>query len=134
MPASRSRTHDWRKLLQQIYERGGAIEFAIAHPDRGETDPSLHATGPDLVWRVKVQELTEEEIGVEFPVTLGREVRIDVGTELVAAIAIAAAQSQVWMAAPVATALRSVLMPRQLPRLLLLDEEEPARVIGVAGV
>ena len=88
MPASRSRTHDWRKLLQQIYERGGAIEFAIAHPDRGETDPSLHATGPDLVWRVKVQKLTEEEIGVEFPVTLGREVRIDAGTELVAAIAI----------------------------------------------
>ena len=54
--------------------------------------------------------------------------------KLVAAIAIAAAQSQVWMAAPVATALRSVLMPRQLPRLLLLDEEEPARVIGAAGV
>ena len=54
--------------------------------------------------------------------------------KLVAAIAIAAARSQVWMAAPVATALRSVLMPRQLPRLLLLDEEEPARVIGVAGV
>ena len=78
MPASRSRTHDWRKLLQQIYERGGAIEFAIAHPERGETDPSLHATGPDLVWRVKVQKLTEEEIGVEFPVTLGREVGIDV--------------------------------------------------------
>ena len=50
--------------------------------------------------------------------------------KLVAAITIAAAQSQVWMAAPVATALRSVLMPRQLPRLLLLDEEEPARVIG----
>ncbi|MAB72681.1 MAG: hypothetical protein CMJ54_09260 [Planctomycetaceae bacterium] len=88
MPASRSRTHDWRKLLQQIYERGGAIEFAIAHPDRGETDPSIHATGPDLVWRVKVQKLSETEIGVEFPVTLGREVRIDVGTELVAAIAI----------------------------------------------
>jgi hypothetical protein len=88
VPASRSRTHDWRKLLQQIHERGGAIEFAIAHPERGETDPSLHATGPDLVWRVKVQELTEAEIGVEFPVTLGREVRIDVGTELVAAIAI----------------------------------------------
>ena len=54
--------------------------------------------------------------------------------KLVAAIAIAAAQSQVWMAAPVATALRSVLMPRPLPRLLLLDEEERARVIGVAGV
>jgi len=88
VPASRSRTHDWRKLLQQIYERGGAIEFAIAHPDRGETDPSLHATGPDLVWRVKVQKLTEDESLLEFPSTLCRAARIDAGTELVAAIAI----------------------------------------------
>ncbi|MDA0294430.1 MAG: hypothetical protein O3A19_09285 [Planctomycetota bacterium] len=88
MPASRSRTHDWRRLLEQIHERGGAIEFAIAHPDRGETDPSLHVNGPDLVWRVRVLDLTSEEIAVERPVTLGREVRIDEGTELVGAIAI----------------------------------------------
>jgi hypothetical protein len=88
VPASRSRTHDWRRLLEQIHERGGAIEFAIAHPDRGETDPSLHVNGPDLVWRVRVLDLTSEEIAVERPVTLGREVRIDEGTELVGAIAI----------------------------------------------
>ncbi len=88
MPASRSRTHDWRRLLEQIHERGGAIEFAIAHPDRGETDPSLHVNGPDLVWRVRVLDLTSEEIAVERPVTLGRDVRIDEGTELVGAIAI----------------------------------------------
>jgi hypothetical protein len=88
VPASRSRTHDWRRLLEQIHERGGAIEFAIAHPDRGETDPSLHVNGPDLVWRVRVLDLTSEEIAVERPVTLGRDVRIDEGTELVGAIAI----------------------------------------------
>lgn len=88
MPASRSRTHDWRRLLEQIHERGGAIEFAIAHPDRGETDPSLHVNGPDLVWRVRVLGLTTDEIAVERPVTLGRDVRIDAGIELVGAIAI----------------------------------------------
>ena len=52
--------------------------------------------------------------------------------KLVAAIAIAAAQSQVWMAAPVATVLRSVLMPRQLLRLLLLDEEGPRAPVSSA--
>jgi len=88
VPASRSRTHDWRRLLEQIHERGGAIEFAIAHPDRGETDPSLHAKGPDLVWRVRVLDLTTDEIMVERPITLGREVQIEAGIELVGAIAI----------------------------------------------
>ena len=88
MPASRSRTHDWRRLLKQIHERGGAIEFAIAHPDHGETDPSLHANGPDLVWRVRVLDLTADEIAVERPITLGREVHIEAGIELVGAIAI----------------------------------------------
>ncbi len=88
MPASRSRTHDWRRLLEQIHERGGAIEFAIAHPDHGETDPSLHANGPDLVWRVRVLDLSADEIAVERPVTLGREVHIEAGIELVGAIAI----------------------------------------------
>ena len=56
--------------------------------------------------------------------------------KLVAVIAIAAAQSQVWMATPVATALRTVLMPRSLLQLLLLEEEEATRprAVGVASV
>ena len=57
MPASRSRTHEWKRLLQQIAERGGAIEIAIAHPERDGAEPDGHAAGPDLVWRVRIIEL-----------------------------------------------------------------------------
>ena len=88
MPASRSRTHEWKKLLQQIAERGGALEIAVAHPESEGEEPSAHAAGPDLVWRVKVIDVEETEIWVEQPVALGQGVQIDQGTELVAAITV----------------------------------------------
>ncbi len=88
MPASRSRTHEWKKLLQQIAERGGALEIAVAHPESEGAEPSTHAAGPDLVWRVKVIDIDEKEIGVEQPVALGQSVQIDEGTELAAAITV----------------------------------------------
>lgn len=88
MPASRSRTHEWKKLLQQIAERGGALEIAVAHPESEGEEPSAHAAGPDLVWRVKVIDIEEGEIWVEQPVALGQGVRIDRGTELAAAITV----------------------------------------------
>ena len=73
MPASRSRTNEWKRSLQQVFDRGGAIEFAIARPD-GPTetdDPHEHATGTDLVWRVKVLRVTDEAMMVEAPMALG---------------------------------------------------------------
>lgn len=88
LPASRSRTYEWKKLLQQISERGGAIEIAVAHPEHDGAEPAAHAPGPDLVWRVKVMDLREDEIVVEAPVTLGRDMRIDEGTELAAALTV----------------------------------------------
>ena len=90
MPASRSRTNEWRRSLQQVFERGGAIEFAIARPDVDEStdDLAMHAAGADLVWRVKVLELTEEAMTVEAPMTLGRNITIEPGIELVGAISI----------------------------------------------
>lgn len=88
MPASRSRTHEWKRLLQQIAERGGAIEIAIAHPERDGAEPDGHAVGPDLVWRVRIIELGEGEILAESPMALGRDMHIDAGTELAAAITV----------------------------------------------
>ena len=90
MPASRSRTNEWKRSLQQVFDRGGAIEFAIARPD-GPTDtddPHEHATGTDLVWRVKVLRLTDEAMMVEAPMALGRQIDIEVGIELVACLSI----------------------------------------------
>ncbi|MBC02058.1 MAG: hypothetical protein CMJ34_01965 [Phycisphaerae bacterium] len=88
MPASRSRTHEWKRLLQQIAERGGAIEIAVAHPDHEADEPDAHAAGPDLVWRVKILDLGEDEIVVESPMALGRDIHIEAGTELAAAITV----------------------------------------------
>ena len=88
MPASRSRTHEWKRLLHQIAERGGAIEIAIAHPDHDDSEPDGHAPGPDLVWRVRIIEIVDGEILAESPMALGRDMHIDTGTELAAAITV----------------------------------------------
>lgn len=88
MPASRSRTHEWKRLLQQIAERGGAIEIAIAHPEKEGAEPDGHVVGPDLVWRVRIIDLSEDEILAESPMALGRDMHIDAGTELAAAITV----------------------------------------------
>lgn len=88
VPASRSRTHEWKKLLEQIAERNGAIEIAVAHPEHDGAEPGTHAAGPDLIWRVKILDLHDDEILVESPMTLGRDMTIDSGTELAAAITV----------------------------------------------
>ncbi|MED6307869.1 MAG: hypothetical protein VX563_07640 [Planctomycetota bacterium] len=90
MPASRSRTHEWKRSLQQLFDRGGAIEFAVVRPDApaDTDDPHDHASGNDLVWRVKVLRLTDREMTVEAPMALGRQIEIESGIELVAAMSI----------------------------------------------
>lgn len=82
MPANRSRTHEWRRCLKQVHERGGALEIAVAN-----TQPDGTAAG-QLVWRVRIVALTETEIVVEQPATLGQLIPIDQGIELVAILAI----------------------------------------------
>ena len=89
LPASRSRTQEWRRSLRQIHERGGAIEVALAHPNKADdNEPTAHATGPDLVWRVKILDVQDNELAVESPMALGRDIEIDVDASLVGAIAI----------------------------------------------
>ncbi|MCH2160626.1 MAG: hypothetical protein MK085_02000 [Phycisphaerales bacterium] len=75
--------------MRQIHERGGAIEFTVAQPDQEQgNEPSSHASGSDLVWRVKILQVSDEEIVVESPMALGRDIRIEQGMHLVGAIAI----------------------------------------------
>ena len=72
MPAHRSRTERWRECLQQIYERGGGIEFSIDRckvPASGEAGHDMCI--PDLMWRVRVIGLSETEILVENPGAAG---------------------------------------------------------------
>ncbi|MFZ4749499.1 MAG: flagellar brake protein [Phycisphaerales bacterium] len=86
MPASRSRTNEWRRSLEQLRAREGAIELAVAHDHPGGDEAILGAS--DLVWRVRVLDLTADEMAVDLPFALGRAIELPVGTEVVAAIAI----------------------------------------------
>ena len=83
MPARRSRTLEWRRCLQQVQERGGALEIAVLRPDH----PS-EAAGSHLVWRVRLLDLTDNEIIVEPPITLGQVIRVEPGIKLVAILAV----------------------------------------------
>lgn len=78
MPASRSRTERWRDCLTQIAERGGGLEFSIASPE----------TGADLVWRSRVTSISEHDIVLERPVTMGRAIHLQAGLDLVCVMAV----------------------------------------------
>jgi hypothetical protein len=86
MPASRSRTNEWRRSLEQLRAREGAMEIAVAHDHPGGDEAILNAS--DLVWRVRVLDLASDEVTVDLPDALGRAIELPVGTEVVAAIAI----------------------------------------------
>jgi hypothetical protein len=80
MPANRSRTERYREGLQQVLERGGALEVSLAH----DTSEQL----PDMVWRVRLLGLGEDEMLVESPCAAGKSVTLPEGAELVGAFAI----------------------------------------------
>jgi hypothetical protein len=111
VPASRSRTERWRDCLEQIHQRGGGIEFALAGPtppphlarttdapnvasdesSDADADIAAESTGndaavfgpKDLVWRVRLLHLTEDMLVVEQPAAMGQTVRIAADQDLV---------------------------------------------------
>lgn len=89
MPASRSRTTEWRRSLEQLRDRGGAIEIAVAHDEFAGNELSKTFNNvADLVWRVRVLDITDECFSVDLPFALGRPVELPDDTTLVGAIAI----------------------------------------------
>ncbi len=84
MPARRSRTLEWRRCLEQVQERGGAIEIAVVR----DYDRPADSEGSHLVWRVRLLDVTGEEIVVEPPTTLGEVIRVETGINLVAVLAV----------------------------------------------
>jgi c-di-GMP-binding flagellar brake protein YcgR len=83
VPARRSRTQQWRRCLEEILERNGTLEIAVARRDH-ESDTQ----GSHLIWRVRLLCLNNQHIVVEQPVALGRTVELDANVELVAILAI----------------------------------------------
>ncbi|MEM0983817.1 MAG: flagellar brake protein [Planctomycetota bacterium] len=89
MPARRSRTDRWRDGLAQIQSRGGGLEIAVDHgspTDRLSVD-SMPAV-PDLIWRVRLHGVGEDEIEVEHPGALGHRMDLPAGTPLIVAMTI----------------------------------------------
>ncbi len=84
MPATRSRTNNWRRSLEQLRERGGSIELTLP----SNTDDGGHARCPSLIWRVRVLDLQQSVLHLEQPSALGSPFDIQTGTELVGIIAI----------------------------------------------
>lgn len=88
MPANRSRTLRWRDGLQQIADRGGAIELSIAPPESQAHPTEGNDKLLDLVWRVRLLSLNDQEMIAESPAAAGLCLSIEVGVELVGAMAI----------------------------------------------
>jgi len=82
MPASRSRTDRWKDSLWRIYERGGGLEFTIERPENSPQESK------DLIWRVHVLNLTEQEITIEQPGAMGMPFQIQDGTPLIGILAV----------------------------------------------
>ena len=83
MPANRSRTAGWRQCLEQIKQRGGSIELAIARPGMRDS-----AVSGDLLVRCRVLSIEDDAIRVEAPIALGRTIEIPQGVDLVAMMAV----------------------------------------------
>lgn len=80
MPANRSRTERWRECMQQIADRQGGLELSLERPQ----DQPM----PDLVWRVRILEVNENDIVVEAPVAVGKAIDLAGGTPLVGGMTI----------------------------------------------
>jgi hypothetical protein len=85
LPANRSRTIRWRDGLQQIADRGGAIELSIAQPN---AELGVDHGPADLVWRVRLLQVTDDDLTVESPAAAGLSLSIDEGVGLVAGMTI----------------------------------------------
>lgn len=102
MPARRSRTEQWRESLQQLQERNGAIEISLPGDQERFTNPPLDGAGPDsqdenakssittknLIWRVRILQLTDDAIFVEQPMVLRQRINLEKGIDLVGVIAV----------------------------------------------
>jgi len=92
VPATRSRTENWRRSLQSLYERNGALEVTLPRyfgASSGEADGvAYEQPTKDLIWRVRIVRLNDAEIVVEEPSMLGQTIALEEGRELVAIIAI----------------------------------------------
>lgn len=91
MPAHRSRTERWQECLHEVAARGGGLEFSFAHEGDAAAPTSSPAGAPprkDLVWRVRLYQVTERELIIERPGALGQPFNLAEGAQLIGAMVI----------------------------------------------
>ncbi len=87
MPANRLRNEQWRRSLEQIFERGGGLE--ISFPRAAGADVAADDEGTsNLIWRVRILSLCDDEIVLEQPMALGEIMNLETGVELVVVMAV----------------------------------------------
>lgn len=88
LPAVRSRTENWRRSLEQLAERQGSIELALAASEDAVRQGASASGEVDLMWRVRVRDVGDDGIRVDTPTALGRSFEFGPGTDVVGVIAI----------------------------------------------
>lgn len=81
MPARRSRTERFRDSLLQIKERRGGLEIGLPPVEGG-------APATDVLWRVRLLDVTDDEMIVEQPGAAGQTLSFDDGLDLVGVMTI----------------------------------------------
>lgn len=75
MPANRSRTENWKQMLHQVHQRGGGLEIAFKD--------STNADGADIVFRVRLLQILDNELIVDTPAAVGRNLHVGPGVPVV---------------------------------------------------
>ncbi|MCC6675565.1 MAG: hypothetical protein IT436_00340 [Phycisphaerales bacterium] len=88
MPAHRSRTERWQECLHEVAARGGGLEFSFAQDTPAATDDGPATIRKDLVWRVRLYQVTDHELIIERPGALGQSFTLTEGAELIGAMVI----------------------------------------------
>lgn len=86
VPPNRSRTERWRDSIEQVRQRGGALEITLARG--GDGSPVPGASGADLVWRVRLLDIRGDHLLVEQPAAAGKVIRLHQGVALIGAFSI----------------------------------------------
>ncbi|CAG0950531.1 hypothetical protein PHYC_00176 [Phycisphaerales bacterium] len=107
--------------MEQIAARGGGIEISV---ERGKSESGIAPT--DLMWRVRVYSVTDDDMVVEQPGAAGRGVQIAPGTPLVGVMSVG--QNR-WMFHSRVLGASGVTGPGRLGTLKLAMPEKMERCI-----
>ncbi len=88
VPATRQRSENWRRSLQQIYDKRGAIEISLSRAAIMRQAAGSGPQAPDLIWRVRLLDVGEQNLVVEAPAAMGAAIPFGPGAQIVAAIVI----------------------------------------------